>query len=144
MFQGHEAAAPGYLSRINLDADAAPGHGDGDARTQGDPLPDFDGSTWDPFAQRLLFTAENSARGGVSGHRRDYPSRVRASRGVFGRGGYEGIQADSDGNIWLVEDVGGRVGTAKAEAKQPNRFVYGSSRATPATCRRAASCRRCR
>ena len=33
-------------------------------------LPDIDGSTWDPFAQRLLFTAEDSARPAASGRPR--------------------------------------------------------------------------
>ena len=27
--------------------------------------------------------------------------------GALGRGGYEGIQDDGDGNIWIVEDIGG-------------------------------------
>src|SRR5204863_3590330 len=35
------------------------------ADVNGNPLPDFDGSTWDPWAKRLLFTAENGANGGV-------------------------------------------------------------------------------
>ena len=43
--------------------------------------------------------------------------------GALGRGGYEGIQDDSDGNIWIVEDVGGsaKPGTT---AKRPNSFIY--------------------
>jgi hypothetical protein len=28
--------------------------------------------------------------------------------GRLGRGGYEGVQNDSDGNLWIVEDIGGR------------------------------------
>jgi hypothetical protein len=43
--------------------------------------------------------------------------------GALGRGGYEGIQDDGDGNIWIVEDVGGstKEGTT---AKRPNSFLY--------------------
>ena len=47
-----------------------------------------------------------------------------ALTGVIGRGGYEGIQNDADGNLWIVEDVGGGNGTANPQARQPNRFVY--------------------
>src|SRR5262249_60284484 len=70
----------------------------------GKPLPAFDGSTWYPWAQRLLFTAENGNAGGVWQATLDFPSQVEDVSGVFGRGGYEGIQPDSFGNVW---DVGG-------------------------------------
>jgi hypothetical protein len=40
----------------------------------------------------------------------------------LGRGGYEGIQADSQGNIWIVEDIGGTV--VEHAAKVPNSFIY--------------------
>ena len=46
--------------------------------------------------------------------------RPAGRRGV-GRGGFEGIQADNDGNIWIVEDIGG---STVAGAKVPNSFVY--------------------
>src|SRR4029079_17626132 len=36
----------------------------------------------------------------------------------------EGVQADSDGRIWLVEDSGGAFGTDNPNAKQPNSVVY--------------------
>jgi hypothetical protein len=60
LFQGHETGSPGYITRINLDADA-------DHRVTllaskdvtGADIADIDGSTWDPWAQRLLFTTEN-------------------------------------------------------------------------------------
>src|SRR5919107_4343127 len=45
LFQGHEAGAPGYVTRVNLDADAA--HRVTLMATRGvsgDPLPTFDGS----------------------------------------------------------------------------------------------------
>ena len=129
IFQGHENG-PGnpkksYITRINLDADVA--HRVTLLATtdvNGVPLPPFDGSTWYPWAQRLLFTAENGNAGGVWQATLDVPSRVEDISGVLGRGGYEGIQADSAGNLWIVEDVGGRFGTVNKNARQPNSFVY--------------------
>ena len=100
----------------------APRHAAGDAGHPGQPAPPIDGSTWDPWAQRLLFTTENpsaptyAATLGV-------PSQVEDVSGALGRGGYEGIQDDSDGDIWIVEDIGGsnKPGTT---AKRPNSFLY--------------------
>jgi hypothetical protein len=124
LFQGHEGGAgAGYITRINLDAD--PAHRVTLVATQdasGKPLSTLDGSTWDPWAQRLLFTSENptaptyAATTGV-------PSTVTDVSGALGRGGYEGIQDDSRGNLWIVEDIGGsnKPGTV---AKRPNSFVY--------------------
>jgi hypothetical protein len=125
LFQGHENGVNGasYITRINLDADAA--HRVtllATTDTSGDPIAPIDGSTWDPWAHRLLFTTEDpgaptySATLGV-------PSTVTDISGALGRGGYEGIQNDSDGNIWIVEDSGGafKPGT---KAKLPNSFVY--------------------
>jgi len=54
----------------------------------------------------------------------DYPSIADDLSGVFGRAGYEGIQADAQGNLIIVEDVGGSTGAANSHAKQPNSFVY--------------------
>lgn len=133
LFQGHEFACPdpvsgqkfGYITRINLDADVA--HRVtlmASADNSGKPLPTFDGSTWDPWAQRLLFTSEAGASGGVWAATLDYPSTVTDLSGIVGRGGYEGIQNDSDGNLWIVEDVGGSTGTVNNRAKQPNSFLY--------------------
>lgn len=132
LFQGHEGGAKnsngarmGYLTRVNLDADVAHrvtlmAAADGD----GNALPTFDGITWDPFARRLLLTAERGNQGGVWQATAGYPSVVEDISGALGRGGYEGIQNDSDGNVWLVEDVGGKKGTTAPHAKQPNSFVY--------------------
>jgi len=119
----------GYITRINLDVD---GEADGDHRVtllattdvNGDPIPALDGSTWDPWAQRLLFTSENGKAAGVLLATPAYPSQVEDLSCVFGRGGYEGIQKDSDGNLWIVEDVGGTTGTVNSHAKRPNSFVY--------------------
>ena len=61
LFQGHESGSPGYITRINLDADAA--HRVTVLATKDDDRRrdrDIDGSTWDPWAQRLLFTTENA------------------------------------------------------------------------------------
>jgi len=136
LFQGHESGfkdsnAPGgeagYITRINLDADGP--HRVtlmASADSSGKPLPDFDGSTWNPFAQRLLFTAELGANGGVWQATLEYPSTVEDISAMAGLGhaGYEGIQNDSDGNLWIVEDVGGVAGAINKQAKQPNSFVY--------------------
>ena len=125
LFQGHEGGAggAGYITRINLDAD--PAHRVtllASADSQGHQIATIDGSTWYPWAQRLLFTAESPGAPTYAATP-DYPSTVTDVSGALGRGGYEGIQPDSDGNIWLVEDIGGssKPGTT---AKRPNSFVY--------------------
>ncbi len=88
----------------------------------GKPIATIDGSTWDPWAKRLLFTTENTGAPTYAATP-DFPSTVTDVSGALGRGGYEGIQNDSDGNIWIVEDIGGssKPGTT---AKRPNSFVY--------------------
>jgi len=131
LFQGHEGpfggavGGKGYITRINLDADVA--HRVTLLATQdkaGAPLPLFDGSTWNPFAQRLLFTSEGNgtSTGGVWQVTPDSPAVVEGLLGVIGRGGFEGIQNDSAGNVWLVEDIGGS--TVETNAKLPNSFIY--------------------
>src|SRR5262245_32163903 len=125
LFQGHEAGLNGYVTRINLDADD-------DHRItlfafedrNGVALPVFDGSTWDPWAQRVLFTAERGASGGVWQSTLEFPPVVEDISGILGRGGYEGIQNDSDGNLWILEDVSGAKGTVNSHARQPNSFVF--------------------
>ena len=128
LFQGHEAGTPGSITRINLDADGphrvtlmatkvatAPG-------PNGRNLPTIDGSTWDPWANRLLFTAESSApNGGVWQGTLAVPSSVDDLRAFLGSGGYEGIQNDDRGNLYIVEDVGG---TTVNSVRRPNSFVY--------------------
>lgn len=124
VFQGHEAGKSGYLTRINLDADAA--HRVtllATKTTNGTLLPVFDGSTWDPWAQRLLFTAENGNQGGVWQATTGPDSQVEDISAALGRGGYEGIQNDSAGNVWVVEDSGGAT-VPGDKAKLPNSFVY--------------------
>jgi hypothetical protein len=125
LFQGHESGTPGYITRINLDADSD--HRVTLLATQdvaGANLPDFDGSTWDPFANRLLFTAESSGGGGVWQADLGVPAQVQGLTGIIGQGGFEGIQNDDRGNVYIVEDVGGKGGPTTPNAKQPNSFVY--------------------
>jgi hypothetical protein len=135
--QGHEGGSAdpassvrrGYVTRVNLDADGA--HrvtllADHDAN--GQPLPSIDGSTWYPWSKRLLFTAENGKNG--SGVWLATPDSVQGRghlRGL-GRGGYEGIQADSDGNLWIVEDVGGALSASGHVSRRTRSMASGSSR----------------
>jgi Bacterial protein of unknown function (DUF839) len=128
LYQGHELEtdAGDYITRINLDADAAHrvtklAETEADGTTA---IPEIDGSTWDPFAQRLLFTTEGGDSGGVVEATLDYPSKVSRLWGVLGQGGFEGIQNDQYGNVYIVEDSGGPAGTVNTHAKQPNSFIY--------------------
>ena len=130
LYQGHENAATvngakqGYITRINLDADT-------DHRVTllaakdvtGAPIATIDGSTWDPFAERLILTTENPAAPTYSATP-DYPSQVEDVSGALGRGGYEGVQNDSDGNLWIVEDLGGANKPGSVNAKFPNSYIY--------------------
>jgi hypothetical protein len=132
LFQGHEGGVDGagYITRINLDADAA--HRVTLVATKdanGQPISTIDGSTWDPWAQRLLFTTEDETAPTYAATP-GFPSTVTDISGALGRGGYEGIQNDSAGDVWIVEDIGGpfKNGTT---AKQPNSFVYRYVPASP-------------
>ncbi len=125
LFQGHEGGAggAGYITRVNLDADHA--HRVTLMATKdafGNQLATIDGSTWDPFAKKLLFTTEN-ASAGTYAMTPDYPPVVTDVSGALGRGGYEGIQDDSAGDLWIAEDIGGatKPGT---KAKFPNSYIY--------------------
>jgi hypothetical protein len=125
LFQGHEAGTTGAITRVNLDADAA--HKVTLLATRdaaGAPLPNFDGSVWDPFTKTLLFTAELGNKGGVWQGGPDLGDPVHDISGSLGRGGYEGIQIDSAGQVWIVEDSGGAAAGANGKGKQPNSFVY--------------------
>jgi Bacterial protein of unknown function (DUF839) len=132
LFQGHELGVAGasYITRINLDADAA--HRVTLLATKdanGQPIAGIDGSTWDPWAKRLLFTTENQ-NAPTYAATPGYPSVVTDVSGALGRGGYEGVQNDSAGNIWIVEDIGG-VTKPGTTAKRPNSFIYRYVPATP-------------
>jgi hypothetical protein len=126
LFQGHESSAGGksFVSRVNLDADGA--HRVSllaTAEANGTALPPFDGSTWDPFSRQLLFTAEGNGTttGGVWQATPDLPSVAINLLGIIGRGGFEGVQVDPAGNLWLVEDIGG---ATVGGAKVANSFIY--------------------
>jgi len=132
----------GYITRINLDADGA--HRVTLLATQDNnhvALPDFDGSVWYPFSKMLLFTAEigqvtsgalapANQLGGVWQATPNYPSTVTDLRGILGAGGYEGIQADDTGKLYIVEDVSGNKSATLTgpgggkNVRQPNSFVY--------------------
>jgi hypothetical protein len=126
LFQGHEGGAggAGYITRINLDADAA--HRVTLLATQdasNNRIATIDGSTWDPWAQRLLLTTEN-VNAPTYAATPGYPSTVTDVSGALGRGGYEGIQDDSAGNLWIVEDIGGANKAGATASRRPNSFVY--------------------
>lgn len=125
LYQGHESGAggAGYVTRINLDADAA--HRVTLMATKdafGNQIATIDGITWDPWAKRLLLTTENAAAPTYA-MTPDYPALVTDVSGALGRGGYEGIQNDSAGNLWIAEDIGGsnKPGT---KARKPNSYLY--------------------
>ena len=129
LYQGHENAASvngakqGYITRINLDADAA--HRVtllATTDTSGTALATIDGSIWDPWAGQLIFTTESASAPTYSATP-DYPSTVTDVSGALGRGGYEGVTLDSEGNIMIVEDIGG-ANKGNTTAKIPNSFVY--------------------
>jgi len=122
LYAGHETGVHGYVTRINLDADAA--HRVtliADTMTDGSAVPTIDGSTWDPWAKKLLFTTESPNNASVLQTGADVGSVGQDISAQLGRGGYEGIQNDSAGNLWLVEDVGG---TTVNGARNPNSFVF--------------------
>jgi hypothetical protein len=93
--------------------------------SNGEALQTIDGSTWDPFDERLLFTSEAAGTGRIYQATPGYPSTVDNISNWLGRGGFEGIQNDSEGNLYILEDVGGANGTgANARARRPNSFLY--------------------
>jgi len=135
LFQGHEMpngnTNRAYVTRINLDV-AHPDHRitlltpvDANGLTNFNSI---DGSTWDPFTRTLLFTQEagnliGTGTGGVIEMSGDFDPNtgggggLRTLYGSMGRGGFEGIHPDDQGNIWIVEDVGGTT-----LMNQPNGF----------------------
>lgn len=127
LFQGHEMGPRGYVTRIDLDqTDPAKKVSlVTDVDSTGAPFPTIDGITWDPFSKQLLITAESKApTGGVWGITLDAdgnPTSAAVRLPALGSGGFEGIQNDSDGNVWLVEDIGG---AGASGGKVPNSYVY--------------------
>src|SRR5262249_24262495 len=125
----------GYMTRINLDV-TDPAHRitlltPVNPATGLTGFNSVDGSTWNPFTRRLLFTQEAGANGGVVEVSSAWPPSVRKLGGVMGRAGYEGVQLDANGNVLLVEDTGGTTvnvvrgdTTTPKTARQPNSFVF--------------------
>jgi hypothetical protein len=130
LYQGHETGPRGYVTRIDLDQTDPAKRVSlvTDVDATGAPLPTFDGITWDPFTQQLLLTAESGApKGGVWGVKLDANGAPVTGQAValtaLGSGGYEGIQNDSDGNVWIVEDIGGST-VPGTNGKKPNSYIY--------------------
>jgi uncharacterized protein DUF839 len=138
LFQGHEnGAGQAYITRINLDV-KDPAHRitlltPGNGATTG--FSAIDGSTFNPFTKTLLFTQETSSGGNGTGRviqvTLNWPLTVNTLENFLGLGGYEGIRNDDEGNLYIVEDIGGtRPGGLGANnvplnaAAQPNSFVY--------------------
>jgi len=128
LYQGHEGGPRGYVTRVNLDqtdpAKRVTLISDKDA--DGNAFPTIDGITWDPFTHQLLLTAESKApTGGVFAVTLDGngdPVDGKAKRlETLGSGGFEGVQNDKDGNVWLVEDIGG---AGVSGGKVPNSYLY--------------------
>jgi len=125
LYQGHETGTAGYVTRINLDADAA--HRVTlltSTDSTGAALPTMDGSTYDPFSKSLILTTENRTKSGAYEVGLAFDGTTAPTHsliGSLGRAAYEGVQVDSAGNLWLVEDVSG---ATVAGAKQPNSYLY--------------------
>ena len=147
LFQGHENGGNlAYVTRINLDV-TDPAHRitlltpvDNKGLTNFNSI---DGSVWNPFTKTLLFTQEAGfvtpppppasqlPNGGVIEVPVDWPSTPRTLYGILGRGGFEGIHPDDEGNLYIAEDVGGtRVNINPLDpnsvktAANPNSFIY--------------------
>jgi hypothetical protein len=121
LFQGHEGGPLGYITRVNLDADDA--HRVTLLGKTGEES-SVDGSTWYPFAKRILVTGESADDTGGVWQVSPNPGNPLVKLDALGTAGYEGIQGTKDGTIWLVADIGGPKGTANPHSRQPNSFVY--------------------
>ncbi|RNE66751.1 alkaline phosphatase PhoX [Cryobacterium tepidiphilum] len=135
LYQGHEGGTQGYVTRVDLDEKDLTKRVTliADARSDGGSVPTFDGITWNPFTHQLLMTAEASApNGGVFAvtldDTGDPVDGAITKLDALGSGGYEGIQNDSAGNVWLVEDIGGK---SVSGGKAPGSYVYRFTPASP-------------
>jgi hypothetical protein len=142
LIQGHENGGnKAYLTRVNLDVTdpahritllSAPGGANPLDQTG---LSTIDGSTYDPFNGNLLFSSEDGSSGRIVATPLKWSGTgipaIQQLDGSLGRGGYEGINVDPQGNVYLVEDTGGSSVTdttvspaVATKVKQPNSFVY--------------------
>jgi collagen triple helix repeat protein len=149
LFQGHENATDNaYVTRINLDVPRGDAHRitlltpvNGANATN---LTRVDGSVYDPFAKKMLFSQEGNATttGGIFQVPVEYSPGFQdpaTLQGSLGRGGTEGMRIDDKGNLLFAEDISGTaVSTDPAnnnatpkEAHQPNSFVYKFVPTTP-------------
>jgi hypothetical protein len=83
-----------------------------------------------------VFTEEDGADGGIWQATPDYPSTAYNLSAALGRAGYEGVQNDDRGNLYLAEDTGGPNGSGAAgipHARQPNSFLFRFKPRNPAT-----------
>lgn len=132
LFQGHENGSPlAYVTRINLDVPRSNPHRitlltPVNPSTNQTGFGSIDGSTFSPFTKTLLFTQESGSNGGVIQITLDWPVQVGTLDPFLGKAGYEGIHPDNKGNIYMIEDVGGKASHTPAvnNARQPNSFVY--------------------
>jgi len=136
LFQGHEVGKDlCYITRINLDVTEKAHKITLLTPVGQDGLTHFnsiDGSTYNPFTGTLLFTQETTfPNGGVIEVSTTWPATANRLDGILGSTGYEGIHPDDQGNILLIEDVGGtKVNVDPNDpnspkgARQPNSFVY--------------------
>jgi len=136
LFQGHEVGKDlCYITRINLDVTEKAHKITLLTPVGQDGLTHFnsiDGSTYNPFTGTLLFTQETTfPNGGVIEVSTTWPPTANRLDGILGSTGYEGIHPDDQGNLLLIEDVGGTKvnvdpndpNSPKA-ARQPTSFVY--------------------
>src|ERR1041384_3346719 len=136
VFQGHENSSNlAYVTRVNLDV-TDPAHRitlltPADGVTGLTNFNSIDGSTFDPISNTLFFTQEAGSSGGVIQVTTSWPPVVTTLYGILGRGGFEGIHPDDQGNLLIIEDAGGKSvnidpndPNSPKVAKQPNSFVY--------------------
>src|SRR5213075_1828445 len=71
-----------------------------------------DGSVYDPFAKKMLFSQEGngSSTGGIFQIPVEYAAGFQdptTLQGAFGQSGSEGMRVDNKGNVLWAEDIGG-------------------------------------
>jgi hypothetical protein len=153
LFQGHEvfsSAVAGvghsnsaYITRINLDVPVGDSHritlqstADASGNTG---MASLDGSAYNPFTSSMIFTGEgNNPFGGVFSTSVKWAGGVKPGitqyLGSIGTGGFEGVQFDNRGNLYLAEDAGGinvTDGATATKLKQPNSFIFRFKPSTP-------------